>query len=340
MTHTYWVRAALAGVVATMPLSLGACAGPGTVPGAGGPVTSQAGGTDGAPPDAAPGKPLAPDCAWDGMDWGNGSHVRLTPMPADAVLTLATRCVYETQIVPGDGEWLVRLTQQATGDFTDLVTALRTLPSETPAPPGTVASCTLDLRLFPVIAVTDTTGRTFYPDVLADSCGHPSGPAVTAIEALHWVTMGTTPVRQLRTELMVTSTCEGQWKPMIALAQPGTPAVMASFLLTPREMRVCRYDLNPADTISIGGPQYAMGVLASAGTLDAAQGGDLLAAVAAAPPAGPCDQPQSPFAIVMPTDGAGPYLAIELAGCHRVLVDGENDLRQLDSTVVGTVLGG
>src|SRR5689334_3554495 len=35
-------------------------------------------------------------------------------LPADAVLTLATRCIFGTERVPGDGEWQTREDQQAT----------------------------------------------------------------------------------------------------------------------------------------------------------------------------------------------------------------------------------
>src|SRR5262245_45630770 len=58
----------------------------------------------------------------------------LTPLPADAVLVSASRCVFSSEPVKGDGEWLFKVEQQATAGLANLATALR-LPSEN-VPPG------------------------------------------------------------------------------------------------------------------------------------------------------------------------------------------------------------
>jgi hypothetical protein len=108
-------------------------------------------------------------------------------------------------------------------------------------------------------------------------------------------------------------------------------------------MRVCRFDLDPdpANVISLNnGTPYRMGKLASASTMDAAAGGELLAAIASAPKAtGTCAQPEAPFAVVHPLDDKGAWITIERGGCSRVLLESENYLRQLDAALVSRLVG-
>jgi hypothetical protein len=260
----------------------------------------------------------------------------LTPLPADAVLVAATRCRYETQQFPGDGEWMMRIEQRAESGLDALATALR-LPAE--KPDGSQA-CDL-IRYGPIIiTVTDDRGRQLHPKVPETACGAPLLAAVDAINALRWSTVATTKVSQARSELEVSSGCSGGYKPVIALLGAenlGTEETKTAIDATPRPLTVCRYalDPDPANVISLdNGPALKMGVLVSASTLDAAGGGKLLAEVAAAPRASPCSQPQSPFAVVHPTDGSAPWIYVELGGCNRALNDVNNSLRQLDPSVV------
>ena len=227
--------------------------------------------------------------------------------------------------------------QRATSGLAALAKALR-LPSE---PPG--ASCPAIGNLLPVIAVTDTSGRTTHPEVPTTACGAALNAVLNAIAALPWTTVGTSPVRQTESELAVTSGCSDQFKPMIALLADATTSQPEHPDTTPRAMRVCRYDLDPdpANNISSGSgaTTYQSGKLASATVLDAASGGQLLAAVASARAATKCDQPQAPFAVVDPADGAGPSISVELGGCYRAVLDGDGYLRQLDAAAVNRLLG-
>jgi hypothetical protein len=108
-------------------------------------------------------------------------------------------------------------------------------------------------------------------------------------------------------------------------------------------LRVCRFGLDPdpVNVITINdGTPYRMGVLMSASTLDAASAGQLLTAVSAAPRVlGGCSQPEQPFAVVNSADAGGPWVAIELGGCFRASLDGENYLRQLDAATVAALVG-
>ena len=264
----------------------------------------------------------------------------LTPLPADAVLVKATRCLYEPRTVPGDGEWLTRLEQEATTGLDALAAALR-LPSRK-AVAG--QACSLVAYAPIVITVTDTAGRQIHPQVPYGACAEPLKAATDAIAALSWTTVGTTKIRQTRSELEVSSGCPNGWKPTIPMTADGSGTQVVQVNPTARELRVCRFDLDPdpGNVITLGetGRSYRMGKLISASTMDAAAGGELLAAVAKAPRAtGVCAQAEAPFAVVHPLDGFVPSITVERGGCFRALVDGENYLRQLDAALVSRLIG-
>ena len=263
----------------------------------------------------------------------------LTPLPADAVLVSATRCLFQPQPVPGDGEWLVRIDQRATSGLDALAAALR-LPSEQPV----AGQPCLTIGYGPiVISVTDTAGREIHPEVPHAACGPPLTAATDAIAALPWTTVSTTRIRQTRSELEVSSGCDGWWKPMIPLSADRHGTRVVRLKATARALRVCRYDLDsdPTNVISMrDGTAYRVGKLVSASTTDAAAGGELLRAAASAPRAtGTCTKPEAPFAVVHPVGDSGSGITIERGGCYRILLDGENSLRHLDAALVTRLVG-
>jgi hypothetical protein len=246
------------------------------------------------------------------------------PLPAGFTPVSASRCVYSTRLVPGDGEWRVREEQQATGSLDALVRALRQPSREEPG-----AACPSIGYLPIVITLTDARGRSVTPAVPHEVCGAPLAAVPKAIQALSWHTVTRTDVTRVRTQLELDSGCSGAFKPMIAIeaADPArrSPALGPVFTTKPAALKVCRYE--------------ATGTLASAGRLTGTAVTRLLAAVAAAPGAGPCDRPRAPFAVVYPDDGGGgPYVMVELGGCYR-FDDGAANLRQLDAGVAA-LLGG
>ena len=279
--------------------------------------------------------PFGENCDWTGDLFTSPPTAVL---PADAVLVSATRCLYDTEAVPGDGEWRVRTEQEATSGLDELADALR-LSSQKPSR-GNVA-CPAILYAPVIIHVTDTTGREMYPSVPTDACGGPLGFVTDTIAGLGWVDLDSTMVQQIRSELEVTSGCPAAWKPEIAMNGDARGTRSESVDTTERAFRVCDYDLD-SDTHSSGtvdGTSYPDGRLVGASTLDAPSGGELLAAIASAPPAAACDQPEASFAVIHPLDGDGPYIHIERGGCHRALYNGENYLRQLDGTLVDRLIG-
>jgi len=289
------------------------------------------------PPTAGP---YGQDCdtdPWEPQDSsGDASAPVMTLLPKDAVLTSVTRCFYDFQIVPGDGEWEVRTEQTATTGLDRLANALRWKSGT--ATPGQY--CNLIGYSPTIITVTDTTGRTMHPLVPQTACGAPMGAVVDVMNSLPWTTVSTTMIRQTSTELEVTSNCPGQYKPEVALAADSSGHTMSRVDTTPQAMSICRYDLDtdPDNTVSVGGSAHSSGVLTSAGSLDAKAGGEFLAAVADAWPADDCDKPDAPFAVVAGQDGHGPTVTVELGGCYRALLDGDTMLRQLNQKTVDILL--
>jgi hypothetical protein len=112
------------------------------------------------------------DCESDGT--GAATPPLLTPLAADTVLVSATRCLFHAEIVTGDGEWLMRVEQEATTGLDTLATALR-LPSQGPVEGQ---ACRAIGYVPIVITVTDTAGRQVHPAVPQDACGAPIDEAV------------------------------------------------------------------------------------------------------------------------------------------------------------------
>jgi hypothetical protein len=266
----------------------------------------------------------------------------LQPLPADSVIVSATRCVFEPRAVPGNGEWMFRLEQRASGDFTRLAAALRQRSEE-----RTDALCDLIGYSPIIITVTDRKGRQINPELPHTACGAPQNAVVDAINALTWTTFATTKVHQTRSQLEVDSNCAGRWKPVIALeaadAVPGSTRRLVQLHMDYAPLRVCRYalDTDPSYVLSVpGSGSLYGGRLNGASTLDGVKARAFLTAVAAAPPVeGACTRAQAPFADAWPIAKGGPHITIELGGCFRALIDGENYLRQLDAATVARVLG-
>ncbi len=285
-----------------------------------------------------PGSPdVGADCESAGV--GAATPPLLTPLAADAVLVSAMRCRFHAEIVPGDGEWLMRVEQEATAGLDALANALR-LPSIQPVEGQ---ACRAIGYVPIVITVTDTAGRQIHPAVPQDACGAPINEAVDAIAKLPWTTVATTKARQMRSELEIASGCSGSWKPVIPLiAIEGSGTQTLAIDTTARPMQICRYglDSDPANVLTLSdGTPYRMGVLTTASTLDAAAGGQLLLALAAAPRVQACAEPEHPFAVLFPSDRNGMFVAIELGGCYRAVFDGENYARQLDAATVAALVG-
>lgn len=295
--------------------------------------TAGVGGDDGAGTVTAP---LGEDCDSYAPGRTAAPTPDLVPLPSDSVLVSATRCIFLPTVVPGDGEWLIRSDQRVDSSLAALAAALR-LPSQ--ATPANVA-CSLIGYIPIVITVTDTKGRQIRPLLPHEVCGGPLPAAVNAIAALPWQTVATHEVRQTRSQFSVDTGCSDEYKPVVALqgsVGSGTRQRLP-FATDITSLQVCRYALDPDPNNAIQlGANGSRGVahggrLVGVSTMDAADARVFLAAVAAAPTARPCTQPEAPFANVG-TPGVNPaLLTVELGGCDRVLIG--SDLRQLDAATV------
>jgi hypothetical protein len=257
------------------------------------------------------------------------------PLPAEAVLVRATRCVFEFERVRDDGEWTVRVDQEATTGLAALADALRQPSEVAPIP----AACPAIAYAPIIITVTDTDGRQFHPSIPTTACGAPLRTVTDAIVALPWTTTERTRVAQIRTELEFTSNCSGSYKAMVALvATEGDSAARRLPVdTTPRPMSVCRFAVPAEAADAAASGELHTGVLVAASTLDPAVAGELLEAIDAAPdPTTRCTKPSS-FVVINEADGRQLELMVEVDGCYRVMVG--SDVRQLDPDLVTRLLG-
>jgi hypothetical protein len=249
-------------------------------------------------------------------------------LPADAVLVLATRCLFEMRDVPGDGTWMYRIEQRADSGLDALATALR-LPDEQTPKGGNCAAIGYPPN---IITVTDTTGRMLHPVVPTGVCGAPLLKTIGAINAVPWLTTATVKLRQVRTALEVSSGCSGFYKPVVAMraADGGHAAEPPKIDIASSPLDVCIYALGDADTIDAGSQILHIGRLSKASIVEGDAARALLTAVAAAPAATTTCTDEAPFATI--TGKGVPELEVELGGCYRALV--LDSLRQLDAATV------
>jgi hypothetical protein len=275
------------------------------------------------------------DCASDGFfALPNPTPSSPTPplpsihLPADAVLVLATRCMFEIRDVPGDGSWMFRIEQRADSGLDALAAALRLPDEQTPKGVG----CALIGYVPTIITVTDTTGRMLHPVLPTAMCSAPLQKAIDAVNAVPWQTTATVKVRHVRSELEVSSGCSGSYKPVIAMiaADGGGAGAPPKVGTAATPLKICVFVLSDTETINAGSLTLHIGKLTKASTVDGPAAAALLSAVAAAPAATSTCTDESPFATI--TGDGVPELEVELGGCYRALV--LDSLRQLDAATV------
>jgi hypothetical protein len=281
--------------------------------------------------------PVGLDCDSDGHP--TMSTPPLTPLPADAVLVSATRCLFESRPVAGDGEWMYRIEQRADSGLDGLAAALR-LPSEQ-AGAGVGYACPAIGYIPTVITVTDTKGHQIHPELPHAACGGPLPAASKAIGALPWHTTAEKKLHQTQTELETSSGCPGGYKPVVALIgaeQHPDNHKLNAIDTSVSPLRVCQYQPDPKAEIDAAGITLHIGRLVAASTLDAAKSRALLTKVAAAPVATAACSEDVPFAVVGTKDHQG-FVTVETGGCYRALVDTEDVVRQLDPSTVHQIFG-
>lgn len=269
-----------------------------------------------APRDADVGEPplwVNAVCPAQDIDPVFDASEKLGGIPADFVAAAVVRCRSEFREVPGEGTWVVQITERADAPVSQLVDLLRR-PSETP-PPGQIA-CPDIAYSVPYFLLVDAAGKALLPTVPTEVCGKPLGEVTNLLENLPYKTVTETRVA-LAQSVSPNGGCHDLRKDSIAVASPMPAPATTVFASTP-EIHVCVY------TVAGEYGQLETGYLLRDGSA-------LKAKLDAAGPAAPCDKPHTRFAVL--TIWSGSSATVELDGCFRVHRP-NNTLGQLDGSVI------
>ena len=225
------------------------------------------------------------------------------------------RCVGDTQRIPGQGEWQVRIEEQAGAGAPALAAALR-LPDLPPSGQMCLAYLDAPSDLWAV----DASGRAVLVREPVDGCGHVRPEVKSALEHAGWRETGRRRLVQTVPQAAIDTRCDPAWKDMAAVearqaAADGTtpPAGTADSLAKAVAGNLCVYAIDDRETPA--------GTFVSGRPLRRAAWGAVVEAMDAAPRAdGACTTVGSRFALVM-TPGWEPAY-VELDGCRRVLLPG------------------
>jgi hypothetical protein len=217
----------------------------------------------------------------------------------------------------------VLLTQRADTPAEDLLAQLRQ-----PSDPLAGGICADNLVLRPYFALVDTAGNAVRPTIPTDSCGQPKQVVITALDALPFHTVSTTPLRQVESQTAVETGCSQQFKDTSAQARPGQGRL--PWPTPPTSIRVCLYD-------HISGGAAPTGELQSGHTLTGADATALVSALANTGAALACSAVPTRFAVLTDPQQAS-WVVVELDGCQR-LVFPDGTLGQLNPTVIRQLSG-
>ncbi|MFL6123417.1 hypothetical protein [Actinophytocola sp.] len=245
-------------------------------------------------------------------------------IPADFTPVAVMRCREETRRIPGEGSWVVRVTERADAPVPDLVDMLRR-PSDPPPPADT--ACTLELRTVPYFVLVDAGGRALLPAVPTTACGQPREEVPDFLDTLTYRTVTETRVRPVESQLSVDTGCAEYWKDLIAILGPTAEPSPAQ----PRrsvqgsDIHVCVYRAD-GDTGQLESGSWVTGRDASA----------LRTTMEAAGPAARCDKPHTRFAVLLDSSANSGMPAVELDGCFRFQRP-DQSLGQLDAAAVAVL---
>jgi hypothetical protein len=221
----------------------------------------------------------------------------------------AVWCVGGGLPYPGDGVWDTVTKRATTTGLDGLVSMFRQ-----PDQPLTHAGCSFEsVVVTPLVFLVDAHGRAIKPVYPRDGCGRPM--MGHSIQTTQWTVVSTVKLRQLQSQLSVTSGCEMGWKNTLAI--PGRDRVMSA----PAEalgsgdagpITVCEYENAPSDPYS--------GHLLAGGRLTGEAAGALRRGLGGAGVAGTC-APQTRFVVVQRAGTGGQWVTAELGGCWRVQRD-------------------
>lgn len=274
-------------------------------------------GCSNAGPEHATGEPpVWVDVGCPGQDI-HGSSGKRGGVPADFDAVAVVRCRTEIHSKPGDGAWILRITERADLPVPKLVEMLRR-PSAKP-PSGDFA-CTLVAYDLPYFLLIDAEGRALLPAVPTEVCGMPREEVTDTLAFLPYRTVTETRVAQS------TSTADGCYdlrKDAIATESPKTAPATPVWPDASDSFRVCVYKVS-GDA----------GQLEKESSLSGPEATALKKALGEAGPAAPCDKPHTRFATLRAPEGSDATL--ELDGCLRFLRP-DNTFGQLDKDVIARI---
>jgi hypothetical protein len=234
-------------------------------------------------------------------------------LATDFAAVTAVTCTVETEQVAGNGQWNVMVEKRATAGLDRLLTTIRQPDSAL-----TTSSCAAYAQIDPEVWFIDAAGQAVLPSWPRDSCDHIPTEATAALTALAWTTTARVKMVQMVPQAAIDAGCSTAFKYLVQLiagqagtAKPGSFADLAHSA----DPHLCRYRHTGDDPVS--------GDFESGHPLSATAWTSLRQALEATTPAQPCTRAATRFALI----SAGPFVEIELDGCHRVLTP-DNGLRQ------------
>ena len=257
------------------------------------------------------------------------TEIRGTPIPEGFATAWVLRCRGEVRPRPGEGKWLVALSERADTPATELVAELRK-----PSDPRTTEACTLELVTRPYFVLVDANGRTVLPDVPTDGCAKPRREALAELEKLNFRTIAERPVKQMEGPKTTETGCADTWKDELAIMgrtaveQPVPPMSMPS-----GPIKVCVYD-------RVNGGDVPSGKLSKGRTVSGDEAAALTGALRKLGPAKVCSAEHTRFAVLisdLPVND-GSWASAELDGCRRMLLPTYVGL-QLDDQAVALLAG-
>jgi hypothetical protein len=249
---------------------------------------------------------------------------RRPALPEGFVPVSAVMCSLDTERVPGQGEWSVRVRRSAEGDVAELVSALQ-VPDERPGN----ASCTAHWDPDPQVWLLDAAGRAARPAWPRDVCSHLQERPLEVLARVTFAESGRRRIEVVTPQAALDSGCEVAVKNVVGVDAPtadGTGSLTG--LQASGSGRACRYDIEAADVLT--------GTFAAGARLEGRLWRDLVRALAAAGAARPCTDPPGALALIGTPGGEIAY--VELDGCRRILTP-DGGLRQATFDLVARVRG-
>lgn len=201
-------------------------------------------------------------------------------------VSVAHVCSVEVRVVPGDGTWAIGVVRRVTGGLPALLGAYAK-PDDTPQSGVACAA----IGYLPLVVWLEAGGTTLpVKEPRVGPCLSPDEAAVTAYRSLTFTTVREMRLRQVTSQVSVTSGCPQQVKDMIDAAAQDAPPRSGSGLPKPlvdastAQVVACVYD-RVGDASS---PEIAT-TLVTGRALTSAELGEVNAGLAASAPLGDCD---------------------------------------------------